>query len=312
MKHRLPLVVAVALLAVALPASTAAAKTDHHHERIDLGRPARGEARSGLRQEVPSRQRQVPARPGRLRRRRRRRRRGPRDDRQLVARPEAHRPGRARVQQDRPRRDLRRHQHRATRSPNLVQDAGPGDLRRRASATGARSRAPTSSGTIDLFVRTAASGYPGRVPEDLHGPERKVASSASQKASNGLVQQAVKSDPNGDRLRVAAPSPRALNAVAYKGVACTLRNAKSGQYGGVAQLLAWSPAAQPAGRRRRSSSTGSSSSKAAQQIIAHATGSRCSERRCAGRLAEARRPRNRGGPARRASARRAGVRRCSC
>jgi phosphate transport system substrate-binding protein len=53
----------------------------------------------------------------------------------------------------------------------------------------------------------------------------------SSKASNGLVAQSVKGDPQGIGY-VSLAFGEGLNIVAYNGVACTLRNAKSLQYGG--------------------------------------------------------------------------------
>ena len=89
----------------------------------------------------------------------------------------------------------------------------------------------TASGGIDVFVRTPASGTQDAFQKIFMNPF-KIASTASQKGSNGLVQQAVKSDPAGiGYLSLAFTA--GLNTVAYKGVACDLRNAKSGQYGGV-------------------------------------------------------------------------------
>ena len=58
---------------------------------------------------------------------------------------------------------------------------------------------------------------------------------ASQKGSNGLVEQSVSSDPGGHRLRLPVFTKN-VHAIPYKGVDCTLRNAKSGQYGGVRNL----------------------------------------------------------------------------
>jgi phosphate transport system substrate-binding protein len=55
---------------------------------------------------------------------------------------------------------------------------------------------------------------------------------ASQRASNGLVQQAVKSSPTGVGY-VSLAFATGLNALSYKGVACTLRNSKAGTYGGL-------------------------------------------------------------------------------
>jgi phosphate transport system substrate-binding protein len=60
----------------------------------------------------------------------------------------------------------------------------------------------------------------------------KVSSSAAQKASNGLVAQAIRSDPNAVGY-VSLAFTKGLNDARYKGVACNLRTAKSGQYEGV-------------------------------------------------------------------------------
>jgi hypothetical protein len=60
----------------------------------------------------------------------------------------------------------------------------------------------------------------------------KISTTMSQKASNGLVQQAVKSDKNAIGY-VSLAFTAGANSVTYNGVPCTLRNAKSGQYGGV-------------------------------------------------------------------------------
>lgn len=85
--------------------------------------------------------------------------------------------------------------------------------------------------TIDAFVRTPASGSQDAFQKIFMG-STKVFSGASQKASNGLVQQAVKGDPNGIGY-VSLAFTGGLHTVPYKGVACNLRNAKSGQYGGI-------------------------------------------------------------------------------
>jgi phosphate transport system substrate-binding protein len=88
-----------------------------------------------------------------------------------------------------------------------------------------------ASGSINLVVRTAASGTQDAFQKIFMG-SATVAGAASAKASNGLVQQTVQSDPNAvgyvslDFVRGTSPS-------AYNGVACNLRNAKSGEYGGV-------------------------------------------------------------------------------
>jgi phosphate transport system substrate-binding protein len=87
------------------------------------------------------------------------------------------------------------------------------------------------SGTIDLVGRTAASGTYDAFNKIFMG-SAKLSTTMAQKASNGLVQQAVKSDRNAIGY-VSLAFTAGTNSVNYNGVACTLRNAKSGQYGGV-------------------------------------------------------------------------------
>jgi len=89
----------------------------------------------------------------------------------------------------------------------------------------------TASGPIDVVVRTAASGTQDAFQKIFMG-KTKISSSAAQKASNGLVAQAIRSDPNAVGY-VSLAFTRGLNDARYKGVACNLRNAKSGQYEGV-------------------------------------------------------------------------------
>jgi phosphate transport system substrate-binding protein len=88
------------------------------------------------------------------------------------------------------------------------------------------------SGPIDLIVRSPASGTQDAFQNIFMGLSLRVAPSASQKASNGLVQQSIRSNENAigyvdfNFLDGTYPVP-------YKGVACNLNNAKSGQYPGV-------------------------------------------------------------------------------
>ena len=89
-------------------------------------------------------------------------------------------------------------------------------------------------GTIDLNGRTAASGTHDAFQKLFMDP-KKVSSSMAQRGSNGLVQQAVKSDNNAIGY-VSLAFTGGLNNVAYNGVTCTLRNAKSGQYTGTRNL----------------------------------------------------------------------------
>ena len=87
------------------------------------------------------------------------------------------------------------------------------------------------SGTIDVTVRTAASGTQDAFQKIFLG-STSVTGAAAQKASNGLVQQAVQSDKNAVGY-VSLDFTSGVSPAAYNGVACNLRNAKSGEYGGV-------------------------------------------------------------------------------
>lgn len=87
------------------------------------------------------------------------------------------------------------------------------------------------SGPIDVVVRTAASGTQDAFQKIFMG-SKKIFSGASQKASNGLVEQTVQRDDFAIGY-VSLAFDNGTNPVAYKGVPCTLRNAKSGQYGGL-------------------------------------------------------------------------------
>jgi phosphate transport system substrate-binding protein len=89
----------------------------------------------------------------------------------------------------------------------------------------------TATGSINLVVRTAASGTQDAFQKIFMG-SNTVFSGASAKASNGLVQQTVQSDASAIGY-VSQDFVSGTNAVAYQGVACNLRTAKSGEYGGV-------------------------------------------------------------------------------
>jgi phosphate transport system substrate-binding protein len=87
----------------------------------------------------------------------------------------------------------------------------------------------SASGSIDLVVRTAASGTQDAFQNIFMGLDLRVSTSASVKSSNGLQAQAIKSNRNA--IGYASFSfTRGLHSIPYRGVACTLRNAKSGQY----------------------------------------------------------------------------------
>jgi phosphate transport system substrate-binding protein len=89
----------------------------------------------------------------------------------------------------------------------------------------------SASGPINLNVRTPASGTQDAFQKIFMG-SASVSSSAAQKASNGLIQQAVASDKNAIGY-VSLDFVNKTNPAGYQGVACNLRNAKSGEYGGV-------------------------------------------------------------------------------
>ncbi len=108
-----------------------------------------------------------------------------------------------------------------------IQDIFSGSKRSWGDVAGAK-----VSGAIDIVTRTASSGTADAFQQIFLGQNLRVASNASSKASNGLVQQTVASNPNAIGF-VSLDFINGVNAVGYKGVACTLRNAKSGQYGGV-------------------------------------------------------------------------------
>jgi len=86
----------------------------------------------------------------------------------------------------------------------------------------------TVTGPIDVVARNAASGTHDAFQKIIMG-STQVSTTASSKASNGLVQQAVRSDPNAIGY-VSLAFTGGNNAVSFQGVGCTLRNAKSEQY----------------------------------------------------------------------------------
>ena len=91
------------------------------------------------------------------------------------------------------------------------------------------------SGTINVVIRTAASGTQDAFDKIFMAPKKTFAG-ATQRASNGLIQQQVQRDP----LAIGYVSLAFQNGVSisnYKGVPCTLRAAKSGQYPGTRPMF---------------------------------------------------------------------------
>lgn len=113
-----------------------------------------------------------------------------------------------------------------TLSQSQIQDIFSGRIRSWSQVAGASARGP-----IDLVVRTAASGTQDAFQNIFMGQSLRVAGSATTKSSNGLQAQTIKSNPNAIGYASFA-FVGGLHSVPYQGVPCTLRNAKSGQYGG--------------------------------------------------------------------------------
>lgn len=110
-------------------------------------------------------------------------------------------------------------------SQAAIQDVFSGKIRDWSDVPGA-----TASGPINIVVRTPASGTQDAFQKLFMG-SKVIADTATQKASNGLVQQAVKSDPQAIGY-VSLPFAEGLNAAKYRGTPCTLQDAKSGAYEG--------------------------------------------------------------------------------
>jgi phosphate transport system substrate-binding protein len=115
--------------------------------------------------------------------------------------------------------------------PNLsqeqIQNIFAGRIRSWSDVPGA-----TATGTIDLVTRTAASGTQDAFQNIFMGPDLNISSSASQQSTNGTAQNAIRSNENAIGY-LDFDFTEGTHPVSYKGVACNLRNAKSGTYGGV-------------------------------------------------------------------------------
>ena len=94
----------------------------------------------------------------------------------------------------------------------------------------------TATGTIDLISRTSVAGVLTTFQNTLLGGS-KVGSFATQEASEGLMQNAVKKDPSGiGFLSDYFALTKGINAVAYNGTACSVANVVSGTYPGVSDF----------------------------------------------------------------------------
>lgn len=91
------------------------------------------------------------------------------------------------------------------------------------------------NGTVNVVIRTAASGTQDAFDKIFMAP-KKTFSGATQKASNGLIQQQLQRDPLAIGY-VSLAFQSGVHVINYKGVPCTLRAAKSGQYPGTRPLF---------------------------------------------------------------------------
>lgn len=88
------------------------------------------------------------------------------------------------------------------------------------------------TGPIDLVDRIASSGTQDAFQHIFLGETLKISPSAEAEESNGLVQNKVHVDEDAIGF-VSFAFTSGVHAVGYQSVACTLQNAKSGQYQGV-------------------------------------------------------------------------------
>jgi len=93
----------------------------------------------------------------------------------------------------------------------------------------------SAHGTIDLVSRTSAAGVLTTFQTLLLG-NKSVSQVASQEPSEGLLQQKVQSDPNAIGFLSDYFALKGVNPVGFNGVGCSLANAESGQYPGVAHF----------------------------------------------------------------------------
>jgi phosphate transport system substrate-binding protein len=119
--------------------------------------------------------------------------------------------------------------------PNLsqetVQGIFTGSIRDWSNVPGA-----TVTGPIDLFDRDGASGTQDAFQNIFLGENTKISPSATAENSEGLEVNAVGSGNDKNAIgfvSFAATIGSSVHTVNYQGIPCTLRNAKSGQYGGV-------------------------------------------------------------------------------
>ena len=104
-------------------------------------------------------------------------------------------------------------------------------------------------GPIDLFDRDGASGTQDAFQHIFLEENERISPSATAKTSNGLEETSVATDKQAIGF-VSFAYTKGVNAVGYNGVACNLRNARSGQYLGVRNfwMVTKGPAKGPAAK----------------------------------------------------------------
>lgn len=144
-------------------------------------------------------------------------------------------------------------------SQSQIQDIFSGRLTSWSQVPGA-----TVSGRIRLAIRNAASGTQDAFQNIFMGENLRVASSADEFTSQGLLAQTISSDPTAIGYASFAAT-KGVYSVPYQGVVCNLRTAKSGEYGGVRNffLVSRGAAKGPAKKFIKFART----NKAAQKII---------------------------------------------
>jgi phosphate transport system substrate-binding protein len=123
------------------------------------------------------------------------------------------------------------------------------------------------SGSIDLVDRIASSGTQDAFQNIFLGPSLRISPSAEAEESNGLVQTKVRTDSNAIGF-VSFAFTGGTHPVSYQGVACTLANAKSGQYQGVRNFWMVTKGAPKGAAAKFISWIVSSRNKTAHKIIA--------------------------------------------
>jgi phosphate transport system substrate-binding protein len=98
------------------------------------------------------------------------------------------------------------------------------------------------SGPIELFDRSSASGTQDAFQNIFMGEDLRISPAASAEDSNSEEQNAISAAPNAIGF-VSFAYTSGVHPAAYQGVACNLRNARSGQYGGVRNF--WMVAREP-------------------------------------------------------------------